>query len=403
MAEVIEAGAAFDVPAKDGERSRICGAEAGRGAEGGHFLTRQQRAVAGDVEGLAEDARRRGVAERVVIHEHELGIGVEVFVHFIMGEHAGRVALIRPLVIVGRAEVVGVGRRERPQGVAGRLVDDELIGRDPLGREVVADDVGRIGRAGTAAGETRARFSQGAGTVVPVGLLVGFDVAVADIHGGVALAVGRVDPEDASEFSRPAIPGGARREGIVVRGVQGLSNAVVVAVLISADLGVQPDSFEVLHHLEVDDAGDGVRPVHGRGAAGQHFHVVDQGGRNEVQVGDRVGRVARHDAAAVDQHQGAGRAEAAKVDRGDADGAVGHARGLTREHLRQLVQQLFRPGRARQLDVLAAHHGDRAGAGQVRARDARPGDDDFADLGARRSGLREGLAACGQGCAADHG
>ena len=138
-----------------------------------------------------------------------------------------------------------------------------------------------------------------------------------------------------------------------------LGVVVVLAVLDEAVLGVEADAFEVLLHDEVDDAGEGVRTVHGRGAAGDHFDVVDQGGGDGVQVGDRQGRVGGHQALAVDQHQGALRAEAAQVDRRRARGAVGGGRGEVGEGLRQVVDQGFDIGRALQLGFLVTDDGDR--------------------------------------------
>ena len=60
--------------------------------------------------------------------------------------------------------------------------------------------------------------------------------------------------------------------------------------------------------------------------------------------------IARHQAAAVDQRQGALRAEVAKIDFGGAGRAVGHARGLRGADRRQLVEQILDAGRARQLE-----------------------------------------------------
>ena len=96
-----------------------------------------------------------------------------------------------------------------------------------------------------------------------------------------------------------------------------------------------------------------------------------------VQVRRRILRIARKQAAAVDQHQGAAGAEAAKVDRRGAGGAIGDGGALVREHLRQAIQEIFDAGRAFQLDFLRVHRGDGADRGQVRLRDARAGDDDF--------------------------
>ena len=64
----------------------------------------------------------------------------------------------------------------------------------------------------------------------------------------------------------------------------------VVVVLVEAVLGVEADALEVGVHDEVDDAGDGVRAVDRRGAAGQHVDAVDDRGRDDVDVGGRTCR-----------------------------------------------------------------------------------------------------------------
>src|ERR1044072_8401230 len=69
------------------------------------------------------------------------------------------------------------------------------------------------------------------------------------------------------------------------------------------------------------------------------------------------------EAASVDQHEGAGGAEAAQIDGGGARGAVGEVAALAGEGLRQRVDQILGPGRALEADFLAVDHGDRAGRG----------------------------------------
>ena len=68
---------------------------------------------------------------------------------------------------------------------------------------------------------------------------------------------------------------------------------------------------------DVDDAGHRVGAVHGRGAIGQHFHALDDRGRNGIDV-DELGLEACRcavvrQAAAIQQHQRALCAEAAQV------------------------------------------------------------------------------------------
>ncbi len=75
-------------------------------------------------------------------------------------------------------------------------------------------------------------------------------------------------------------------------------------------------SVEASSRDDVDDAGDGIRPVDRRCAILQHFDVIDDARRNGVEVGrgrDAARRGLVHPAKAVDQHQHAFRAEVAQV------------------------------------------------------------------------------------------
>ncbi len=285
VAKIVVTAAAFDVPAQQREGRRVRRAEARAGAEGGDFLGRQHRVATGDVEGLAEDAARGGLAGSVVVHEHQLRIGVEVVVHFVVGVGAGRIAFVRPLVVVHRTEVVGVGRGVVvPHGVArAALVDDEAV-VGALQQQVHADDVHRAGGARPLAGQAGTGRRQGAGAVVAVRLQDRLAVLVAGEQGGVALAVGAVHADHEVGLDLTAVPDRTRGLEVALGRAQGVQSGVVVAVLEGAGLTVDPYPFEVLHHDEVDHAGDGVRAVHRRGAARQHFDVVDQSGRDEVDV-----------------------------------------------------------------------------------------------------------------------
>ena len=124
---------------------------------------------------------------------------------------------------------------------------------------------------------------------------------------------------------------------------------IVLVVLPDAVVAVEPDTFEAGVHDEVDDARDRVRTVHRRCAAGQDFGAPDQRRRNDVKVGGlvRAVRVARHEAAAVDENQRALRAEVAKVDFGGTRRAVRNARRLRGADGRQLVEDVFDRGSSR--------------------------------------------------------
>ena len=115
---------------------------------------------------------------------------------------------------------------------------------------------------------------------------------------------------------------------------------------------------------EVDDAGDGVRTVHRRVAAGDDVDALDQVVRDGVDVGRHgvVENVGGDVAAAVDQHQGADRAEAAKVEQVEAGDADAEARVLLGEgaaQLRQLVERVADVGLPLLEELLAADRGDR--------------------------------------------
>ena len=172
--------------------------------------------------------------------------------------------------------------------------------------------------------------------------------------------------------------------GIAITGQAGSSAAikdragdcVAVVVLREAVVGINPQAFEIGVHDEVDDTGHGVGTIGRRSTAGQHVNALDHRGRHEVKIGGRAGNVARHQAAAVDQHQGALRAEAAQIDRGGTGGTVRQGRGLAGEHLRQRVQQIFGTLGARLLDIGVTNRGNRRDRGQVGVLDAGPGDDE---------------------------
>src|SRR5262249_42196930 len=98
---------------------------------------------------------------------------------------------------------------------------------------------------------------------------------------------------------------------------------LVVDVVLVLGLAVQHRAGEAFHAVlqdEVHHAGHGVGAVGGGRPAGHHVDVVDQGGGDLVGV-DGAGGGDGHVALAVDQHQGAGHAQAAQVDVGLAGGA----------------------------------------------------------------------------------
>ena len=154
------------------------------------------------------------------------------------------------------------------------------------------------------------------------------------------------------------------------------------AVLGPAVAVVDGGAVGLLLEDEVDHAGNRVRAVDRRGAAGQHFDAVDHPQRDAGDVGEVAAPAERHrevgDAAAVDQHQGVVGAEAAQVHLLRAGGEVGAARGLLAlgfaTVLGQRLQHVGHAGEAGGADVLGGDQGDRRRAFDLRARDARTGD-----------------------------
>ena len=122
---------------------------------------------------------------------------------------------------------------------------------------------------------------------------------------------------------------------------------LVAAEALPGDAGLAADlqAVEIAAQDEVDDARDRVRTVNGRVAAGDDVDALDQVVRDRVDVGRHgvVQDVGRDVAAAVDQHQGAQRAEAAKIEQVEAGDADAEARVLLGEgaaQLRQVVQRV---------------------------------------------------------------
>ncbi len=139
---------------------------------------------------------------------------------------------------------------------------------------------------------------------------------------------------------------------------------VTRTVLHGAGLNVEVEALEVSLEDEVDDARDGVRAVHRRRAARDHFHALDRRGWNRVDVHSHR-RVDRYGSIAVDQNEISIGAESSQAHRRRARGqrreVVRHlALILQLRHalrggneLRQLVQRRFEPDRVLLLEGAA--------------------------------------------------
>ena len=321
----------------------------------------------------------------------------------VIGESAERVAFVRTLEIVVRTEV------ERRRAGQERAVRTDLERAD-VGEEGAVRGGLRTAAAEVVAGRSSRRrraVAERAAGIVAVALQHRMLAAIGGVGGDVAMSIVEAGAHHEAGVDGAAVRRVADGRNVATCRIRQLivADVVVIHVIEEAVLGVHADAFELRVHHEVDDARDGVRAVDRRSAAGQHVDAVDGESGDEVDVGDRRARIARHQAAAVDQHEGAPRAEAAQVDRRGAGGAVRDVRALGSEGLRQGVDDVFGAGRALQLDLSVVEDGDRAGRSEVRLRNAGAGDDDalpgvaFAvgRRGARRTldgpGLRLGLVA----------
>ena len=232
-----------------------------------------------------------------------------------------------------------------------------------------------------------------AGRVVAVAL----QHLVAVVHGrvgrDVAAAVAAVDADHQRQLLAFAVGHGVVRQGvlagftasrpaIVSRSFTAPGTAEVVLVPVEVVLGRDLDALEVLLHDEVDDAGHRVRAVHGRCAAGEDVDALDHLRRDLVDVrgrGCRGDAAVRH-APAVDQHQRAGRAEAAQVQCCRAGRGVRHRDVLRRKSLRQLVDEVLDAGDALRHDIRRGDLRDGCRRLEVRGANARTRDDDLTQV-----------------------
>ena len=364
------------------------------------FLRRQQRIAAIDVvertadrTGSKEQTRRRDLSDRIIVGEHEARIDVELFVDFVVSEEPRRPARIGTLQVVERAVIVLLACRScvRHEGAGARcaialhkIVDDasgQLMRRT---RCRVVDRIEAIVVARSGACKSRARGRAGVtcrtSREIALRFENGFGIPVTDIGCDIALTVRGIRAHDKGTGVGIAVHDAFRSVG-EARGTdkrrdQRAFGGVVVVRLVDAVLAVELDAFEVLAHDEVHNAGFCIRAVHRGGATRQNFNVIHKGCRNIVQVRKRGGRVARHQARAVDENQGALRAEATKVDCRLTGRGVRHRRGLVRKHRGQIVQKGFDAGRTFEFHFLLADRRDRTRAVEPLLRNTRTRDDD---------------------------
>ena len=176
----------------------------------------------------------------------------------------------------------------------------------------------------------------------------------AGFHEVIAAEAAPVDAREDALLRRHALVRGDRAvavvEAVAAEGVDHHEAAEVVVAEADEQVGIQlgfvavgggiadadgrAHAVEALAQHDVDDAGDGVGAVDGRGAGGQHFDALDGGHRDGVDVDEVLGTHAVReraggDATAVDQRERRAGAEAAQRGTGHAGRRIGlqRARG----------------------------------------------------------------------------
>src|SRR5690606_8103443 len=147
---------------------------------------------------------------------------------------------VEPIGSPSRSGVRDPAPRRRARTARKRRRDEPAIG-DGFS-SAIANEVGRLNATVVADGGGDAR-------VVILALVDAFTVVVRSVGREVAAAVGEVAADEAVDFKLGRVAG----------------------FHLSAVGQVDFSAFVIVLQHEVDDAGDGVRTVHGRGAAGHDF------------------------------------------------------------------------------------------------------------------------------------
>ena len=147
---------------------------------------------------------------------------------------------------------------------------------------------------------------------------------------------------------RAVLPAEAGHQVDLAEGLadQDRAGPVVLGTFDRIQVALNDDTVEVPAGDEVGDAGDGIGTISGGRAILQHFDVLQGKDRNEVGIDEAIAR-RQYGAAAVEQHQRAGGAKAAQVQRAIALEALrcgGILVGITQRgaHRRQLLDEFQR-------------------------------------------------------------
>ena len=242
--QVLVTRAAFHVAAQQGDRRCAVIVQVRGVAEQDVALLVGQEGVGGaQVKGHTESTGGRDLRVGAVVHEAQFGVGLDMLVDLVAAEDTTGVTLVGALIVVQRA-----------------VVEDLVAGHELVAVDVVGARLGEEGTLGAGAGAAAGSngHAQRAGGVVALALQDRIDFPVAGIGGDVAAAVVKVAAHDQRPVLDVAIGLAAVGYGEAGTGNDILDAAVVVVVLVLAELVVELDAFEVILHHEVDHAGDRV-------------------------------------------------------------------------------------------------------------------------------------------------
>ena len=292
--------------APEGDRGDIVGRIGVRVAKRDRVAHRHRNEGVGDRDADALQCRavveigvgereRLDLGARLHLRIGDLGIGLYRVAQLVIEQTGGEVALERRC---NPADGVAVEPRARARDQGVRRIKRE---KAATLKGVLADAVDVDELEAALRGEARI----GARTADVVETVLRRDRALARQQAAILIVCEVAD-------ERPAVVGAEAGAG-----GDGAQISRVVALLGDPVLAPELDAVEAVLEDEVDDAGDGLRAVDGRCAAGHDLDAVDEVGRDVVEVDRRRTGQTRDEAAAVNEHERAVRAEVAQVDRRD--------------------------------------------------------------------------------------
>ena len=304
----------------------------------------QQRIVTVRAERAVERGRLGNLRRGVVVHVAEVHIDLDIVRQFVVAAGVEIPALHGALVVIARAEVVGLSRAAG-QGYQGAV---QLLEQSAL--TVTGVEAAEVGRADTvdrrrAAQRTRSRIAI-ASEEFALSLIAGK-------QGDIAAAIAGVKPHKGRD--QVVLTAGVTARILDTGTPENVRHkVVVVGILTRAGLEVDLETFEIALGDEVHDSGHRIRAVHGRGAGGNHIDALDKRRRDDIDVDRRVEGTAEGQSLTVQKHQRSLGVETAKVQAGGSPGTVGNLGGLVCEDVGQQVDDFFDAGDAAAGDLFGA-------------------------------------------------